>query len=129
MLAVDTNVVVRLMVVDDDRQARRALSLFAENRIFVSNTVLLETEWVLRSIYGLQRDRVHSHLMELAGLPQVTLGSPERIASALEWFGSGMDFADALHLAGAEHCSEFATFDRKLTVAAKKAGAGKIRVL
>lgn len=129
MLAVDTNVVVRLLVVDDEKQARRARSLFAENRIFVSNTVLLETEWVLRSTYGLQCDRVHSHLLELVGLPQVTLESPERIASALEWFGSGMDFSDALHLAGAEHCSEFATLDRKLTVAAKKAGAGKIRVL
>ena len=40
-----------------------------------------------------------------------------------------MDFADALHLAAADDCEAFATFDRKLAVAARKAKAGKVKAL
>lgn len=53
MVAVDTNVLVRLLVNDDARQARRARALFEREEIFISPTVLLESEWVLRSAYGL----------------------------------------------------------------------------
>jgi len=48
MLAVDTNLLVRIVANDDPEQVRRATSLFETERIFVPKTVLLETEWVLR---------------------------------------------------------------------------------
>lgn len=129
MLAVDTDVLVRLIVADDASQAGRARALFERNRIFVGDTVLLETEWVLRSSYALPRAEVHAHLLALAGLPQVELESPERIARALAWYGRGMDFADALHLAGCGDGVSFATFDRRLAAAARKAGASAVKVL
>ena len=44
MVAVDTNVVVRLLTLDDAHQAARAKRLFASNRIFLPKTVLLEAE-------------------------------------------------------------------------------------
>lgn len=53
MIAIDTNVLVRLLVRDDDVQARRAVALFEQNEIYVCKTVLLETEWVLRFGYEL----------------------------------------------------------------------------
>lgn len=129
MLAVDTNVVVRLIVIDDELQARRARSLFDQNLIFISKTVLLETEWVLRSTYSLRPSDVHAHLSVMVGLSQVRLEAPEQVAVALDWFEQGMDFADALHLAAADDCEAFATFDRKLAVAARKAKAGKVKAL
>ena len=49
MLAIDTNVIVRLLVRHDDEQLRRAKSLLASSEVFVANTVMLECEWVLRS--------------------------------------------------------------------------------
>src|SRR5271165_3450212 len=52
MLAIDTNLVVRYLVGDDPGQAARARSLIDNNDVFVCTTVLLETEWVLRSVYG-----------------------------------------------------------------------------
>jgi len=67
--------------------------------------------------------------LEFAGLPTVTLEQPAFAVRALDWFAQGMDLADALHLAGAEECEAFATFDRKLVAAAKKAGAGKVKAL
>jgi len=51
MIAVDTNVVVRFLVRDDPKQAARAAELIRDNQIWISKTVLLETEWVLRSLY------------------------------------------------------------------------------
>ena len=53
MLAVDTNVVVRLLVNDDPRQGALARRLFELDEIFIGVTVLLESAWVLESVYGL----------------------------------------------------------------------------
>ena len=120
MIAVDTNVVVRLLVGDDADQARRARTLFAQNPIWIGNTVLLETEWVLRSAYDFSSTGIHSAFEKLLGLPQVTLGDQAVIVPALVWYKQGMDFADALHLAAASHASGFATFDRALQRSAER---------
>ncbi|HET7562994.1 MAG TPA: type II toxin-antitoxin system VapC family toxin [Rhodanobacteraceae bacterium] len=129
MPAVDTNVVVRYLTGDDAAQARAARKLVDGGDIALSGTVLLETEWVLRSLYGYDRRRIHAALTAFAGLANVELDDPARAARAFDWFGKGMDFADALHLAACREGEAFATFDRKLATAARKAGAGKIRVL
>ncbi|MEO6264222.1 MAG: type II toxin-antitoxin system VapC family toxin [Luteimonas sp.] len=129
MLAVDTDVVVRFMTDDDPAQAAIARHLIATHPIHLQKTVALETEWVLRSLYRFQPADIAEALRGFAGLPNVTLEQPAVTAQALDWFAQGMDFADALHLASAEDCEAFATFDRKLVAAAKKAGAGKVKAL
>ena len=58
----------------------------------------------------------------VAGLPSVTLEDPVGAAMALEWMAGGMDFADALHLAAAEHCDGFVSFDRHLVTTAARIG-------
>lgn len=98
MIAVDTNVVVRLLVNDDAAQARRARALFERERVFVSPTVLLEAQWVLRSAYGLASGQVLGHLRALLGLPGVTTDRPHAVADALDASENGLDFADALHM-------------------------------
>jgi predicted nucleic-acid-binding protein len=113
MLAVDTNLLVRLVANDDPEQAKRAASLFEAEQIFVPKTVLLETEWVLRYAYKLGSDAIARALRAIAGLPNVTLENPAELALALGWFESGLDFADALHLASSQRAGRFATFDTK----------------
>jgi len=51
VLAVDTNVVVRLLVNDDERQAAVARRLFESDEIWIGVTVLLEAAWVLESVH------------------------------------------------------------------------------
>lgn len=121
MRAIDTNIVVRCLVGDDEQQTVRARAAVASGDIFAATTVLLESEWVLRSAYGLARDRIAAALRGLAGLPGVTVEDPLLLALALDWMAEGMDFADALPLAKADGCSAFLTFDRRL----KKAAAGR----
>lgn len=129
MLAVDTNVVIRFMTADDAHQAAVARDLIATHPIGLQKTVVLETEWVLRSLYRFPASAIAGAIRTFAGLPNVQPEQPAVIAQALDWFDQGMDFADALHLASAEDCEAFATFDRKLATAARKAGAGKVKAL
>ena len=113
MIAVDTNVVVRLLVGDDPEQAARARSLFAVEQIFIPDTVVLETAWVLNYSYGLDGERVTAGLRRLFGLANVHLRDTAEMKMALDWHGQGLDFADALHLAQSTRCTRLVTFDRR----------------
>jgi predicted nucleic-acid-binding protein len=120
MIAVDTNVLVRFLVRDDAMQAARAAGLIRANEIWVSKTVLLETEWVLRSLYDFSPESLWGALRALAGLTTVFLEDELEVAKALDWFKEGLDFADALHLASVGNARQFATFDRKLAKQARR---------
>lgn len=118
MRAIDTNIVVRYLIGDEPGQAARARAVIETGNVFVSTTVLLECEWVLRSVYGFSRREVATALRAFAGLPGVTVENPALLAEALDRAESGMDFADALHLAAASNCEAMLTFDRRFIEAA-----------
>ena len=113
MRAVDTNVVVRYLTGDDPGQAARAKAAIDAGDVFISTTVLLESAWVLRSVYGLAEEEVAAALRAFAGLPGISLESPDLTAEALDRAEKGMDFADALHLGAAARCEALLTFDRR----------------
>ena len=127
MLVVDTNVVIRYLTNDDIAQAARVRRLFAQHDVFVPLTVLLETEWVLRGVYRFEAAEVVPALRGLAGLPRVTIESPETASIALDWVEHGLDFADALHLAAAVAHDGFVSFDKALARTARRAGAPSVR--
>lgn len=127
MLAVDTNVVVRLLVNDDERQGAKARALFESGDVWIGATVLLEVAWVLESVYGLDAVEAAEALDRLLGLPNVRVENPGAIATALAAAKQGMDLADALHLCRAPEDVEFATFDRALAKSAR--GLRTIRTL
>lgn len=127
MLAVDTNLVVRLVTNDDKAQATRAKAVFAANDIFVPKTVLLETEWVLRFTYELDRSSILLGLRGVLGMANVTGEDGANVAKALDWYDAGLDLADALHLAASGEARRFATFDTKLVKRAK--GVAPIEVV
>ena len=126
MRAIDTNVIVRFLTGDDPAQAAKARKLIEGGGIFVPTSVLLETEWVLRSGYGFEARRLVGALRDFAGLPGVTLEDPQLTAMALDWAEQGLDFAGALHLGAAQGCTAFISFDRRLVKAA--AGLAELRV-
>jgi len=127
MLSVDTNVLVRFLVRDHPGQSAQAGELIHNNRIWIAKSVLLETEWVLRDPYAYSPVQVAAAFRELSGLPQVEIEDELHVAQAFDWFESGMDFADALHLASSGGAREFATFDRRF--ASKAAKVATIKVL
>jgi predicted nucleic-acid-binding protein len=127
MIAIDTNVIVRYLVADEPEQFRRATALIEGEAVFISSTVVLEAEWVLRVSYRLDRAAILGALRRFADLPTVAFENLIILAQALDWAEQGMDFADALHLAGGAGCDAFASFDRALQRTAAKLGAPEVR--
>ena len=102
MIAVDTNVLVRLLVRDDDVQARRAAA--------VDEAIILDA------------------LKGVVGLPNVSVEDGLAVGEALDLLAAGMDFADALHVASSRDATQFATFDKRLKKCADTVAPGR-RVL
>lgn len=111
MRAVDTNVLARYYLHDDPAQARIAARILAAGDIFVPKTVMLELEWVLRSVAEQPAGKVADCLAHLIALPGVTIEDHDEAEGALRHYRHGIDFADALHLAASQACSELLTFD------------------
>lgn len=128
MRAIDTNVVVRFLTGDHPAQARAARTAIEAGNTFVPVTVWLESEWVLRSGYGFTAMQIADGFSGLAGLRAIATDEPIVLATAINWLRDGMDFADALHLAKAQSCTAFLTFDKKLAKAAKDRSAIPVEV-
>jgi predicted nucleic-acid-binding protein len=114
MIAVDTNVVVRLLTGDDAAQTARARTIFDRETVMLAKTVILESEWVLRRLYRFGADRIADAFVALIALPNLVCEDADAVVSAIQWMRNGLDFADALHLASARPAGRFATFDHKL---------------
>ena len=120
MIAVDTNLLVRLLTKDDPSQAKRAAKVIESNNIFISKTVMLETEWVLRHAYGIGKKSIMSGFKKMMGLPNVNVEDQQTVFQAISWYESGLDFADALHLASSMKADKFVTFDNAFIKKARK---------
>jgi predicted nucleic-acid-binding protein len=120
VVAIDTNVLIRLLVADEPTQARASRRLFASQSIFIPDTVLLESEWVLRAAYELMRADICTAFRQVCGLPNVVVSDAQRIRQVIDWHEMGLDFADAFHLALSDDGSEFKTFDIAFIRQAKK---------
>lgn len=121
MVAIDTNIVVRLIVRDDEAQSQRARRLLEREQVLLLTTVILESEWVLRSIYRHTKTEIIGAFRSLFGLPGVSLEQPDRVKAALELAESGCELSDAMHVAGLGD-AVFATFDLDLIRRAKRSG-------
>lgn len=117
MIGLDTNILARYYVDDaGDTEARRQRELAHEliesgRPLMVCKTVLLEFEWVLRGYYGFTPVEVARALGHLCALPQLTVEDRETVVQALSHAASGLDFADALHLASYRACDNMVSFD------------------
>ena len=119
-VALDTNLLVRLLTNDDPEQARRVADLIDDSSAcFVPITVVLELEWVLRGAYQLPREAIIRAFRGLNAIRQLHLEQEEQVLQALEAYAKGLDFADALHLLRSEGCPALVSFDRSFV---RKAG-------
>ncbi len=122
MIAVDTNVVVRFLVRDDEPQFARAAALFqraqrADEALFVPALVLAEVVWVLQRAYRVSKAEVVRTLTELVRARHVQFESTPHVERAIAAFARGRgDFADYLirEQAQAADCDAVATFDDAL---------------
>jgi len=117
MRAVDTNVLVRLLIGDDPPQVIAA-ERFVKAGAWVSHVTLAEASWVLESNYGRNRPQIGAAFELLLDQETLTLQDREVVQATLETFrsGSGVSFSDCLTLEIARKAGHtpLGTFDRKL---------------
>ena len=126
MTAVDTNVVVRLLTGDDPKQSALARALFESGPIWIAKTVLLESGWVLRSLYGLNQEEVRDAFNKLLGLKNVHAEDQAAVAAALALTAHGVELADAIHLCSKPPGAGFVSFDKSFVRDARRAGAMEV---
>jgi predicted nucleic-acid-binding protein len=129
MTAVDTNVVVRFLTGDDTIQAAAAARLFRSGPVWIAKTVLLETNWVLRTVYGFDEGSVRKALRDLAGLAGVEMEDAGTVAAALDLTEHGVELADAMHLTSRPAGARFVSFDRSFIKRATRAGVAGVSTI
>ena len=121
MPGLDTNVLVRWLVEDDDEQTARVQSLFEsvqanEGTLFVPNTVALELEWVLRSRYQFNKATVLRTFNALLETQELEFQAEAALERALHSYRQGgAEFADCLHAGqcGVANRVPLLTFDER----------------
>lgn len=121
MIAFDTNLLVRLIVADNLAQVTIVQDLIMQDSVFISRTVLLETEWVLRSVYMKSRVDILNFFRLLQEVDNTAIENKIEVGYALDWYELGADFADALHLAMCGS-SVMHTFDEGFCKVARETG-------
>lgn len=119
MIAIDTNIIIRFLTHDNERQYKKAFSVFNSQEIFIPDTVILETEWVLRYAYSFSPEDICRAFTNLFGLKNIHLSNPTFIVQAIEWHKQGMDFSDALHLTQCQQYEKLYTFDKSFSSKSK----------
>ena len=118
MRAVDTNVLVRLITRDDQKQLAAATAAI-KNGVWVSHVVLVETLWVLSDLYDRGHAALASVIEMLLGHAGVALQDRDVVAAALEQYRRtpAVGFSDCLILEIAKKSGNLPllTFDKKLT--------------
>jgi predicted nucleic-acid-binding protein len=118
MLGVDTNLLVRLLVKDDARQAETARNILSDlsQKFVIQPIVLCELVWVLNVAYGYKKEDIVNVISHLIRVENFVILDKETVQSAIELYSStNMDFADA-YIGYANKnagCLSSITFDKK----------------
>ena len=120
MASLDTNVLVRYLVQEDERQTALAKKLIraavrAGETLYIPITVMLELEWVLRSNFRFSKEQVTTTLSSLLASSELSFESEAAAEIALALYRkTAADFADCVHTALAHVAGESPlwTFDR-----------------
>lgn len=116
MNAIDTNVLVRYITGDDDAQFTQAVKLIESGEPkLVNPIVLVELSWVLRSVYGLDRETITETLRMIGSCGYFSYKRPRPVKAAIEYYVDGYDLADALILSinADDGATTTYTFDKK----------------
>ncbi|MGK2941992.1 MAG: type II toxin-antitoxin system VapC family toxin [Immundisolibacter sp.] len=116
MIALDTNILVRLFVepADDQERSQQGVVLAhleSAQSFFVPLSVSLELAWVLGKVYRCDAEVLRDMLDHLTRLANVDVEAAADLMRAADMHVAGLDFADALHCARSAQCSALLTFD------------------
>jgi predicted nucleic-acid-binding protein len=117
MRAVDTNVIVRLIARDNQKQTDSAEAFIADGA-WVPSLVLAESVWVLEAVYGLRKSQISKAIAMLLEHQQLVLQDSNAVRAALNEYETykGVGFTDCLVVAivNQHGHTPVGTFDKKM---------------
>ena len=121
MIGIDTNILVRFIVKDDENQTKIAQDLlrkyvFKTESIYINDITLCELIWVLKSGYGYEKIKILTLFKKICEAKELKFANRNLILKAVEIFEkNSADFADCLVFASNENagCIDTYSFDRK----------------
>jgi predicted nucleic-acid-binding protein len=121
MIALDTNAIVRLLTEDDEIQANKVQNVINDSeinvrRILILSEVIIETVWVLESVYHCTNDEISMLIESLLVTPVFFFPDAKIIRKAIKQYKNGGDFADLLIVGQAKNhqAKKLFSFDKKL---------------
>ena len=118
MKAVDTNILARFILADDERQSALASDIL-NAPVWVGLTVWLELGWVLSKRAALGRTMVADAIETLLQLRTIHTADRDGLVWAVARYRAGADWADMIHLVSARSAADgFVTFDRGIATSA-----------
>ncbi len=121
MIALDTNALIRMLIEDDEAQARKVRNVIKSiekqgRQIIILTEVLIETVWVLESVYGCTRADIYRFLETMMHTSIFTFSEPRIIMNAIHHFKRAGDFADLVIVMQAlnHQAKKIFSFDKKL---------------
>lgn len=118
MTALDTNILVRFLTQDDEAQFQIVLKMLNRKRgmFFVCDLVLVETDWVLRSLYDWTGDEVADAYARLTTIHNLGFENESRLRASLKALREGADLADELIVRNCKShgAKDFSTFDKEI---------------
>jgi len=121
MKAIDTNILIRFLVGDDELQAKKVYSIFKKTEsekkeLFVPLLVVLEMIWVLESVYDISRTEILDSISDLLLMPIFKFDQQSALQQLVHFAqGNKYDISDLLiaHSAEVNGCEAVITFDKK----------------
>jgi predicted nucleic-acid-binding protein len=121
MKGVDTNILIRFLIGDDEQQTKKVYKTFkkaesGKKELFVSLLIVLELIWVLESVYEIPRDEIVASLSDLLLMPILKFEHKSTLQQfVISAQRNKYDLSDLLiaHSAKTNGCDTVLTFDRK----------------
>ena len=113
MISIDTNIAVRAIIGDDPAQTASARQLI-EKGVWISLTVILEIDWVLKSYYRLVAAERAEYISGFLLNRKITAEDKACLFWAIERMRDGADFADMIHIVASRGKDAFVSFEKRL---------------
>lgn len=120
MIGLDTNILARYYISNDNddeitkNQSKISKQIMDNSlNLFISNTVIIEFEWVLRSYYKLDVETIAKIYGHLVSLPNIRFENKIMVEKAIIFAKAGIEFTDAFHLASYQNCTAMYSFDNR----------------
>lgn len=116
MIVIDTNIILRYLLEDNEELSKKAIEIIDNNQIFIPTEVIVETSYVLKKVYQVEKDKIYKVIQLLLEMENVNFENKETIELAFKTYAEkNLDIVDCMLYAYAKNEKyEVKTFDNKL---------------